>query len=212
MVDFKFNENPALIFLGPRKSGKSFLIEKIIKKEKENYDNIIIFTNGSGVEKYKKITDSKLIFPKYDSNVLKKMIEINDANKNKFKILVIFDDCISMKQKYDHQIGMLFTEGRWHNCTTIFSAQSSGYLDLNWKKNIDKLILTKAPTGSSMRTIREEFMEGVLTEEELGTKKEKNELNRIIREYTKGYNCLCIDLLSEMNSSEDTFLMLPESF
>ena len=103
----RFEENLSLIVLGARRTGKSVIIEKIIRKYETQFDSTIIFTNSVGLEKYKKITKSKLVFQRYSENVLKKAVEYQSQNLTE-KCLVIFDDCISTKNKNDETINKLF--------------------------------------------------------------------------------------------------------
>jgi hypothetical protein len=214
MDNINFEANEAIILLGPRKSGKSYIVKQILKEKGHEYELILIFTNSVGVQTYKEIIDSKCIFPNYSPIVLRKFIDLCGMNKQEedieakgnMKFLVIFDDCVSMKQRSNNEIAQLFTQGRHYGITTLYCSQSSGYIAPEWRKNVDKMIITKSPTGTSRDNIIEEYMTGVLSDEDLRGHSEKEVLREIIKNFTEGYNCLIIDFMSETNSPQDTFL------
>lgn len=176
------DQNHSLAFIGPRDSGKTFMISNYWKFFTERFDFIIIFCNNPQAKAYHFISEDqkKFIFRAYCPEILKDLDEFQSRTENFFKFMVIFDDCSSkQKNKFDTMVEQLFIRGRNINCTILFSTQSSGFITKDNRGNIDYLYIFR-PKGELVEPMCERFLSYVLEVPPEVTSKVKR-LNFMIR-------------------------------
>ena len=126
------NRNSFITVLSTRKSGKSFLVAQLIYNFLTNppankCDVFYMFSNTAKFEEGGNYTflDRRCIFPadhETVDRVIMRLFEIQKSTKNKFHILLVFDD-IDLSKKYDQSIDKLAYQGRHYGMTCILSAQ-----------------------------------------------------------------------------------------
>lgn len=92
-------------FLAPSFSGKTTLmvseLNKLSRNELEEYDKIILFTESTAstpLQKLSKEVRAKMmIYDRFMPQFVKLLKKINTVTKNKFRFLLLLDDCIDLK-------------------------------------------------------------------------------------------------------------------
>lgn len=117
----------SMIISGSRESGKSYLLKNLLNQGlKNNFDFIIVFSKTLVNGFYESFLDTKLLFGEFDENVITKLKIVNELSKEKNKrvrFLIILDDMVNQKSRYNDKIEELYTMGRHYNFTTIILTQ-----------------------------------------------------------------------------------------
>jgi hypothetical protein len=202
-VDEHNRLNFSLIMIARRRSGKSYLIEYLYKTYWEgHYDFVIVFTTPINAKNFKRYLGSKRGYDIYtdpnDVVRLRKAIDVNTKRKNQGKkpinTLVIFDDTVSLKQKYDKDILNLFTKGRHANLSVVYTTQAPTLVDNNWKGNSDLIFIWKQKTRKNQEYIADNIVNGILDEDFQTVKEEKDAYISILKKATEEkYQFLVID-------------------
>lgn len=142
-----------LSILGPSESGKSYLMRDIFIKGKFAglFDIFIVFShsldNAIEADFFANFVPGGLHFKEYKPEVMTKLFEIQErymANKRRYlNILIIFDDCVSVKQKYSDEILQTFIRGRNKGMSIIFASQAPQLMNSIWRTNSHYVILTR---------------------------------------------------------------------
>lgn len=211
---FDFNEkftkgkHYSAVLVASRNSGKTTLIKSFFPFLRGQYDRIIVFSNSLQAEIYEDFfskEEEKFIFDKYDPLILKELEKLQKHTRNAFHFCIIFDDCVSMKQKHSDSITQLYTRGRNMNMTIIFSTQSPMFVDSDSRGNIDFLFILKIRTPSMKDKVITHFlMHTVPIPKEYydnGKPPKKTVMEmyyqRWLKENTKDHNVVILDYLND---------------
>lgn len=152
-----------MIISGSRMSGKSNLLKHLLSFTKKRFDIIVVFSRTLINGFYQSFIDSKLIFDDYKPEVLidlrKTALNLKEQGK-KFKYLLIFDDCVDSKSKYEKEITNSFFNGRHYGESLIFLTQKCSLLSTGWMSNC--LIHITLFAGS--RSEKEYLAEKIITD------------------------------------------------
>jgi hypothetical protein len=66
-------------------------------------------------------------------------------------ILIIFDDCVSVKQKYQDEILQVFTRERNVGISIMFVSQSPALMNKVWRDNSDYVMLLFEKDGTNRK-------------------------------------------------------------
>lgn len=124
---------------GMSRSGKSYLLKKILKPILHKFAFICIFSKTIQNGFYQDFIVSDLMFDDFKPEVvdtLKNEYYKKEKEEKKFKILFIIDDCISNNLKYQDQIGSLFMSGRHWNASTVILGQKCSMFNQTWIANV----------------------------------------------------------------------------
>jgi Poxvirus A32 protein len=172
--------NFAGIMIAPRFSGKTNTIISLIQTSFiYEFDKIVVYTTVANRDVYVNQGGIKLndiIIDDEKMSVLKSLVESNEKfikeKEKPINILVIFDDTISRKQKYNDQILNLFVRGRHSFVSVLYSSQTPTLVDNIWKGNSDLIFIWKPNTSKDREYIVKNIMLGVLN---IGFEKSKSE-------------------------------------
>ncbi len=109
--------------LGSSFTGKTtFLVKELNKLNPNDYERIILFTESTNAAPLKDIKkDLEVqIFDRFCPSISKLLKNINSETKNKFKFLLILDDCIELRNK---TFGKLILTMRNSNISTVVLLQ-----------------------------------------------------------------------------------------
>lgn len=193
---FKKNKHFSSIICGSRRSGKSYLVKYLFKKNKfnEKFDYIIIMCNSSELEKYKEYVKGELFFHEFDPDVIDRLFILADHNKenyNEKNYLIILDDSISNTQLYSQSLDRIFSRGRHSNISLILTTQKMSMASTMSRSNSDVVFLGGAKSSLEKKAYINNFLYGEIEFPE-GVNEEKA-LIKIIKESTKDFNFLVID-------------------
>ena len=209
--NFKKGKHKSILVIGARNTGKSYFIKHLYQKKlKKLYDTVIVFSNSILSGFYQEFIDSELIFSEYTAEVIEALEEsqkemISRCGKA-LNVLIIFDDCISSKNKHDEMLRQCFTRGRHNpmNLTVLFSTQIATLADPSWRMNTDLLFITKQKGQGSKSHITKFFMSGLYDDEDMiGYKNETKFLNDLLKRRTLDYHMLCVDYTIDSVEAKD---------
>lgn len=120
-------------FIAPSFSGKTtFMVmelNRLTDEELNRYDGIFLFTNSPNARPYehlqKRVLKKIRKFPTFIPSVVRLLNLINQASDNRFKFLVLMDDCLKLRGDL---ISDLILTMRNNNVSTVISMQYSKLL------------------------------------------------------------------------------------
>lgn len=166
--NFERGKNFSMLCLASRGSGKSYTTKYLLEYElRDKYDSFVVFCQSPDeLEEYREILPGKLFFDEFKPEVINRIIEINNKRKTDglpmLETLVIFDDQISNKMKYDDDLLQLFTRGRHVGVSVIFISQSHTFAAASWRNNSDIIMLLKQNSKQSRDSINDNILIGSL--------------------------------------------------
>lgn len=165
---FQKGKHFSMILLAPRRQGKSTLIKYIFEKYDFNrrFDLHVVFSNSlsnaQDPDFYAKFVPGSYQYWDYKPEVMQKLFELQQENISKFgkylDILIIFDDCVSVKQKYQDDILQVFTRGRNNGMSIMFASQSPALMNKIWRDNCDYALLLFEKDGTNRKKNIENFI------------------------------------------------------
>jgi AAA+ ATPase superfamily predicted ATPase len=165
---FRKDEPFAMVVIGARRSGKSYVIRHIyINYLKTRYDITMVFTTSANKPFYDEFirstsTEGTVFVGPPADNFIDVIDEIQgkmvSMGKKKMKYLVIFDDLISNSLKQDESMSEIFTRGRHSGVSMIFASQAVTRLHTTWRGNVDYAVIFNVIRGSEREFIIKEYL------------------------------------------------------
>lgn len=195
---FQNEENHSIVFIGPKRSGKSTLLKSFWKDFKSKFDIIFVFCNNiqSGIYQFMDEEDRMFTYDKYQPDIIKNMDYFQKQTDNYFQILFVFDDCSSRKGvKYADDIIQLFIRGRNINATILFSTQFLTMLPKESRANIDKCFVFDLRTPEVYEDFTEKMLRALLPNppELKGRSKQMEWYIKVIKANTEDHRCMVLD-------------------
>ena len=188
-------KHTTMIFSSISRSGKSTLINYIIKKIKHLYDVIILFSQNSHNDIYdESIYDIKI--NRNHKQVIKQIRYFQKKTKNKLNFMIVFDDYTSNRIKSDTTLTNLFVNGRNANISVIFSAQEHTMINKIVRLNSRFVFILKQNNPQSNMRAVENFLYGfVQPPKDIKLKKYKIEwCQKFLLSHTQNYNAIVLDM------------------
>lgn len=164
--NFVRGKNFAMLIFASRGGGKSHLTEYLLKYHlRDKYDSFIVFSQSlDSLNEYKSILPGDLFFDEFNSDMIFELFKLNKKrmadNLPKIQYLLVFDDQISNKQRYDDSLLQIFTRGRHVGVSIIFISQSLVYANASWRNNADVIISLKQNSTQARKAIRDNIFSG----------------------------------------------------
>jgi DNA helicase HerA-like ATPase len=123
ILDYKFTFPSSFLFLGKTNSGKTYLMKKILAKNRKLFDRVIVFcpimnNDYNFLDKKYVLKDKEKL-----NDIIDKQYELKETNKHK-PLLIILDDFIgSIDIRRDELFSKLATNGRHCNISTFYISQ-----------------------------------------------------------------------------------------
>lgn len=143
----------SMTIIAPRRQGKSYFIKDIFEKNDFNrmFDLHVVFSqslsNAMDVDFYANFVPGSWQYDKPEDipTVMQKIFDLQKDSMEKFgryyNILIIFDDMVSLKQKYNNEILQAYIRGRNSGLSIIMTAQTPALLSKDWRTNSDYAVL-----------------------------------------------------------------------
>ncbi len=189
-------ENPYIVIIGMRASGKSLVVRDIINHF-NNYPAKIAISKTERLNTfYSDFIKEKFIYDNYDSNILNRVFErqqllINNNNTcGYYHTAVILDDCLSSKGDWikNEEIINLFENKNTHKLTLIQTMQFSLGIPPIMRSCVDYVFLLNEHFRPNRKRLYEHYGYNVFnTFEEF-----ENVMLEIIK--TNHFNCLVLDI------------------
>ena len=190
-----------LIFCAMRKSGKSVLMNYLIEKQKDLFEEIFLIPPTEQINnQFENIVKPEFIFDEYNedwmTSLIDRMTEINKGKKTKEEkthILLILDDCCSdANLSKMPSFKKIFTRGRHIGITIFVSAQYVYHVNPLIRSNTDYFLVGQL-NNSSIDKLIDEFLRGDISKQqfrELYQKSTKNYFFLVINNQTTKENNL----------------------
>ena len=211
-IDFKTGlkrhdlTNKVIVVLGPRNSGKSFLIKDLMTLIKE----IPICKIVNGTEEmtghYSSFVPSVCISEEYSDDILKKFVkrqrDICKKKKNDLtyqnvdeRALLLLDD-LAYDKSWTKQkdIRFIFMNGRWAGITFIMASQEPMGMPPALRSNIDYVFICNQNNYKDRDKIYDNYVSGF---------KNKKEFNKVLDKCTEDYSVVVINKTARSNKMED---------
>jgi hypothetical protein len=160
-------ENPSIVMVAKRGSGKSFVTKAIMEELKDIPVGIVISPTDSNSKFFAKFFPETFVYHKYDSNILEKllfrqeqMLDKNEQyNKKGKKIdtraMLVMDDCLASKGSWtnDQEIAEIFFNGRHKHLTYILTMQTPLGLKPEFRTNFDYVFLLADDVKSNLKKL-----------------------------------------------------------
>ena len=203
-IDSKKRLNFSMMLIAKRRSGKTELIKYFYEKYwHDKYDLVLVYTTDANAEYYKQwIKGKRQFITNNDLDKIKTAIKFNSnlRKKNRMPVntLVIFDDTVSRKQKFDEDILNLYTKGRHYNLSIVYSSQTPTLVDNIWKENSDFIFIFKMTTRRYQEYVADNIISGTLDVSFDSKIKERNAYIDLLKRITsKKYRTLVLDMYKE---------------
>lgn len=183
----------SIILSAVRRSGKTTVIRWLYPFFLRTYDIVLFVSNSIHNPIYDFVTGPR--FPDYNIQFFKDIFKFQRKTGNLFKILIITDDCVSMKRKNDNGLLQAFVRGRNSKISVVTSSQSTKLINKNNRQNADFVCIGNNP-GEFRMDVIETFLMGanIKIPKFVKTKSQKLDyLNQFVLNYTKNYGFLIID-------------------
>lgn len=150
---FPNDEHFAMTIIAPRRTGKSYFIRHIFNEQDFNrkFDLHVVFSqslsNQISVDFYADFVPGSYMFDDATviPEVMKRLFDLQKETMRKtgkyLSILIIFDDMLSVKQKYSDEILQVYIRGRNIGMSIIMTSQTPALLSKDWRTNSDYVVL-----------------------------------------------------------------------
>lgn len=159
----KFNpqemkQDSILVFIGRRRSGKTFLLKDIISYHKDIKIGLVISPTEVSNQFFQKFIPNILIYDEYTPEIIQRFLdrqikvtkqrndEIKKYGKSDIdpRAFIILDDCLYDKTwQSDKNIRSIFMNGRHYSIMTIITSQTSLGLNPTLRSQIDYVFIFK---------------------------------------------------------------------
>lgn len=185
------DKNFSIILNAKSKSGKSTFIKHVYNDYlKPNYDLVFLFTDNEVNSLYDFLEETN-IYNNHHYEIIKTLFYIQKETKNKYRILIIFDDYVAKPNlKNCKMIINLFTRGRNSNFTTIYSTQYINLINKACRMNTNYSFILNATQPSNNHVLFKDYLEQYST-----VFNSKNYNDKLIQ-FTNDYNILISDYMN----------------
>jgi hypothetical protein len=202
-------DDNVLVFLGKRKTGKTFLLRDILYYHRDIPVGTIISPTEASNKFYSKMVPSLFIHDDYTPQLLESFVkrqrimnkkvskEMMLYNKSSLdpRAFLILDDCLyDGCWKKDKNIRFIFMNGRHIKCFLGITMQYPLGVPPDLRTNVDFVFILRENNHNNRRRIYENYASIFPTFEFF---------NQTMDQLTEGYGCLVIDNTSKSNKLED---------
>lgn len=200
------NDFTATMVTASRNSGKTYLIEHLFRKIwRKQYGLLVIFSNSWGVGEglqFEETEELKIVgFREFKGEVVWELFKMQEESKKStgtcVPTLVLFDDAVSQQMIQDNAILQLFTRGRHSHISVVYSTQDPTLMSTKWRANVDVIICCKQKNPGRRDIVIKSLLCGNVGEELIGRQKEQHFWIQLLRQVTKNYRVLVVDVRKE---------------
>jgi len=154
-------DNPTIMVLGKRATGKTSLIIDLIKhfKSSTNINKVIIICPTDKTQsKYLEVSDC--IHHSFNDTIIEEILNerMNDKDKLKEQILIVLDDCLYSKEGFETKVMReIIYNSRHLNISFILSMQFPLQINVTLRINFDYVFLFKDTNKSTQKLIHDHY-------------------------------------------------------
>lgn len=183
-------DHPTMLFLGKRRTGKTYKMRDILYHLKDDYPMGIVITETRFNGFWQKYMPPAYIWDDYDADRLRAVLERQKKLKHmkmtgklprsyNMKIFIVFDDVMGLNEdvlRYDPVFRTIFVEGRHFEITLLIALQDAFGMPPKDRNNIDFCFVMKQQQERNFEAIRENYLSWL---------KPKELANQLIRDNTR---------------------------
>jgi Poxvirus A32 protein len=198
----KSDSSPVICIIGKRNTGKSQVIQGLLRANKDICAGIIICPTENGNSFYSKFCPDSFIYHDFDPDILsrimerqKKLVKKNGKIRSN-DFFIVLDDCMYNSKEICNNIHIkeIFRNGRHFQITIIIAVQYVMDLPIPLRSNIDLVFCMRENNLSNLDRLYKSFF-GIFPTKQLFVQA----FNMI----TENYGAIVIDVLSRSNKIED---------
>lgn len=196
----KMKNSVRIAIIGRSGSGKTVLIEDIMKHKRTIPSGICISGTVEGRKTYSKFIPDTFIYDKYDSDTVKKFLNVQMekiANRDPHPdAFIIMDDCFYEKKTWakNEEINYIFMNSRNDKIFFVLSMQYMMGIPPELRANIDYVFVLKNNIKSNREQLYKHYA---------GMFNSLQDFETVMDNFTEDYGCLVIDNKSTSNNVED---------
>lgn len=191
MDDMKYTGTSTVIF-GASKSGKTYLMKKILKQHYKKPDTIVIMMAENAHAAIYRDLDKKIIkCDRFYPELIKALHKINRKTSNKYNFVVVLDDIVT--DKANPQLLKMFLSYRNSRISTIMLLQSLSLLSKNSRFNGNNFIFKKCNSQQYIDDVMALFLNGY----GCFANKKHHEQTQLFRDITQNYGFIYLDALND---------------
>lgn len=193
-----------IVMVGARRTGKSTLIEDLMRRCKNIPRGLIVTGTRNSARKFSKFFPKMCIIDAKDKDLIKrigdiikeqqsyiKKIERGDTTTD-YSMFILFDDCgYDTKLVRNTTMNELFMNGRHYKIMIMMAIQYARSIPPGIRLNVDYLFVMREPSIDQRKKLYTDYA---------GIAKDPKVFNRIMDTCTQDYGCLVID--KTVNSNE----------
>ena len=190
-------ENPSIIMIAKRGSGKSWITKSLIYKYKKIPVGVIISPTDKDNPFFSDFFPDTFIFYKYESKILKKLLIrqkliLKKAREKQLlgkhvdaRVIVVMDDCLASKGTWakDPLVSELLFNGRHRQITYILTMQYPLGITPELRSNFDYVFLLAEDYVSNLKRIYEHYA---------GMFPDFNSFRQVFRQLTEDFGSMVI--------------------
>ena len=194
---------PTIVVVGSRGTGKSTVIEALMRKCKRIPKGMIITGSMSATEQYSRFFPKSCIYNRLDDgmlhkidSVIKKQEKIRKSGfKGDYSSFILFDDC-GYDEKFARKPLMkkLFMNGRHYKILIIMALQYARSITPDLRNNADYVFILREPGKDQRKKLYTDYA-GIIPD--------FKQFCKIMDKCTENYGCLVIDKTTRSNDIVD---------
>lgn len=196
----RIQKDSVVVFVAPRRSGKSFLIRDLLAHHQTIPMGVVVSKTDKMAHYYDKFIPPAFIYEEYEPEILDKVFDRQkkaiDQGWNNPYCFVIFDDTLSDADswKKDKRIKEIFYNGRHYKLLFLLTMQTPLGIPPGMRSNIDFTFILRAPNMKMRKDLYENYC-GMFPSREI--------FDKVLDACTEDYGCLVVDNTTKSNKLED---------
>ena len=202
-------DDSVILLLGPRNTGKSFLLRDILFHLKNIPIGSVISPTEVANKFFENFIPGMLIHEEYDPTILQKFVERQKKITEQFNLekqrygrsdldpraFMVLDDCLYDKTWVnDKNIRFLFMNGRHVKALVVLTMQYPLGVPPHLRANVDYVFILRENQVRNRERIYEQYA---------GMFSSFDEFNQVMSQTTANYECLVINNKAQSNKLED---------
>ena len=154
----RYDRGQTVLLLGSSYTGKSTLLVHSLEEivEKNIYDVIVLMTESISAEPLKNLPEEVILLQGYHPELVQMLAKINNATKNRYRVLIVLDDCCSIHNSKTLEKQVLIYRNA--NISTIISTQYPKLLSPAMRSSVHRTVLTGSKSSELRMQIEKLFM------------------------------------------------------
>lgn len=196
----RVQKDSVVVFIAPRRSGKSFLIRDLLSHHQSLPMGVVVSKTDKMAHYYDQFIPPAFIHDKYDPELIDRLFTrqqtaIRENWQNPY-CFIVFDDTLSDAKnwKNDERIQEIFYNGRHYKLLFLLTMQTPLGIPPGMRSNIDFTFVLRSPNRKMRKDLYENYC-GMFPSREI--------FDKVLDVCTEDYGCLVIDNTTKSNKLED---------